>query len=492
MYFHVCKEILMLEFNLSYIFGKHVTAPILIWFLWQLFKEFTKGKYLVATKTQDDCEIRYTIPETTKSWEPIKLMREQVIPIKEEEKENYQLWEETEPYPYKPFKPGEHKLTMDVSTIPISYWVVMDKSYKDHILKKWNILVTDYEDVVFHLDPVMINAESGKTVSQEKMNTEIIITEDDVHHADETLCELYSNLVSYLVCRFPQYFRVVLGPGTTPGALYNTILGEYHPVDPVLYLKLSSDVPSCVNYECFNTHVIPECLTKNLDVLKDEVGYRVLISCDKTRRAHELILAMTRLVEDDLTLLSGNTAGQYNDEVILYSGIFAFGSGFNPRSKFLRPLTQIHGPVPGYKNHLQSPMNRFFARLKPNKLAYRVNYAFQKHGRFYSQSRMTNNPATEKLSGGDAMHYRSERQTLIKLKTTEGRDTLVFGLKTYLLNFREEILRNSFYSQPHIMEELRQAVMGINGTFGKYKGKTQWGAPLMEIIEQHQRTNQVH
>lgn len=80
----------MLELNLSYILGKQITAPILIWFLWKLFKEFTKGKHSVATKIQDDYEIRYSTSETTKSWEPTKFMREQVIQIKEEEKENYQ------------------------------------------------------------------------------------------------------------------------------------------------------------------------------------------------------------------------------------------------------------------------------------------------------------------------------------------------------------------------------------------------------------------
>lgn len=485
----------MVEVNLSYFLGKQVTGPILVWLSWQLFKELSQARDSHTTKIPSDCELEGPNTGNVKTWKPVELMREQVVPIQREEKENYRSWEETEPYPYKPFKPREHKLKMDVSTIPISYWIVMDRSYKEHILQKWKILETDYEDVVFHLDPAMVNSEPGKTASEnEEIDAETIITEEDVQHADEALCELYRNLVSYLACRFPQYFQVILEPGATPGALHNIILGEYHPVDPVHYLRLSSEVPSCINYECFNTQIIPKKLTQNVDVSKDEVGYRALISCDKTRRAHELILAMSRLVEDDLTLLSGNAANQYNGEVILHSGIFAFGSGFNPRNKFLKPLTQIHQPVPGYKSHLQSPMNRFFDRLKPNKLAYRVNYAFQKHGRFYSQRRMADVGirATEEPSGGGQMHYRSERQTLVKLETFRGKNVLVFGLKTYLLNFKEEILTNSFYSQPHIMEELRQAVIGIDGTFGEYKGKSQWGPPLMKIIEQHQRLNQIH
>ncbi|CDH17769.1 uncharacterized protein ZBAI_09557 [Zygosaccharomyces bailii ISA1307] len=481
----------MVEINLSYFLGKQVTAPVLVWLLWRLFKEYQNKENVKAIKEHNVEQTSDSVNEKLQDWKPTKFIKEETIPIQVEEKENYKSWEETERHPYKPFKPGEHHLAMNANIAPISYWIVMDKSYKDRIMRKWEILETEYEDLVFHLDPVMINSGSVNSSPEEGMNAKIIITEQDARHADEALCEFYKNLVSYLTCRFPQYFQVVLEPGATPGALYNKILDEYHPVDPVRYLKLSSEPAPCINYKCFNTDIIPDKLTQDLDIMEDEIGYRVLISCDKTRRAHELILAGSRLAEDDLTLLSTNASNQYNGEAIMHSGIFAFASGFNSRHKFLKPLTLVHAPVPGYEKDLQSPMNKFLARLKPNTLVYRVNYAFQKHAKLYSQRRIASQKerAADEERGRDKVHYRSERQTLIKFETLEGRNTVVFGIKTYLWNFEEEFLTNNFYSQPEIVEELRQAVVGIDGAFGKYKAKSEWGPPLMELIDRAQKLN---
>lgn len=90
------------------------------------------------------------------------------------------------------------------------------------------------------------------------------------------------------------------------------------------------------------------------------------------------------------------------------------------------------------------------------------------------------------------MHYRSERQTLIKFDTPDGRNVTVFGVRTYLWNFQDEFLVNNFYSQPEIVEELRQAITGMNDILGKYKGRPEWGPPLINIIEHNRKLNMAH
>lgn len=482
----------MNSFDLSILLRKQVTAPILLWVLWLLYRDFEESKKkLIADFDEKSYE---SSPRQSERWKPVKPMREQIISIQSEEKENYRAWDETEPYPYKPFKPGEHRLTMGVTTIPLTYWFVLDKTYRDRIEKKWDILRTEYEDQVYHLDPAMIRDGTPENEPEGMMNARVTISEEDVEHANEALCQLYANVVSYLVCRFPQYFQIVLSPGETAGAVFNSILREYHPVDAVRYMRLTSDEPQCVNYRCFNTDIIPDKLAKDLDVLEDEIGYRVLISCDKTRRAHELILSMARMVEDDLILLSPNTAKQYNGEYILHSGLFAFAAGFNPRNRFLKPLTLIHGPVPEYKRDLQSQMNKFFDKLRPHTLANRVNYTFQNHDNLYVKRKFTDSRArtVEELHGGKDLHYRSERQTLVKFDTPDGRNVTVFGIRTYLWNFQDEFLVNNFYSQPEIVEELRQAITGMNDILGKYKGRPEWGPPLINIIEHNRKLNMAH
>lgn len=475
--------------DLSLFLGKQVTTPALVWMLWLLYKDLQQSKK--GLNAGDPFKADESATAVPSKWQAIKPMIDQVTPIQEEEKESYKPWDETEPYPYKPFKPGEHRLTMGITTIPLTHWFVLDKTYKERILKKWQILETEYEDVVYHLDPVMIHTAATEGVPEEGMDARVIITQEDVEHADKALCELYTNVVSYLTCRFPQYFQVVLSPGETAGALFNAIMQEYHPVDPVQYLQLANDTSQCINYACFNSGIIPDRLTEDLEVLEDEIGYRVLISCDRTRRAHELILAMSRLVEDDLLLLSPNIAKQYNGEYILNSGLFAFAAGFNPRNRFLKPLTLIHGPVPEYKRDLQSQMNKFFSRLKPHTLANRVNYTFQNHNKLYVQRKFTDSRARtiEELNDGKDVHYRSERQTLIKFDTPDDRDVTVFGVRTYLWNFKDQFLVNNFYSQPKIVKELKEAITGMNDVLGKYKGRPEWGPPLLDIIEHSKSLN---
>lgn len=489
--------------DLSCVLGKRVTTPALFWVLWMLYRDLQNSRKETQVSTgkgEDEAQLEeentHRKDREISRWKPLKMVRERVIPLEEEEKDNYKPWNETEPYPYKPFKPGEHRLTMGISTIPFNYWFVMDKTFKDHVNAKWEIFKTDYEDLVYHVDPAMINVDDEKacSVATDDMYAKIVISPNDVKQADEGLCQVYSNVVNYLVCRFPQYFQVALSPGETPGALYNCILGEYYPVDPVHYLQLANDSPQCVNYKCFNTDIIPEVLTKDLHIKEDEIGYRVLISCDKTRRAHELILSMGRLVEDDLLLLSTNEHKQYNGEYILLTGLFGFAAGFNPRNRFLKPLTLVHGPVPEYKRDLQSQMNKFFARLKPYALANRVNYTFQNHDMLYSQKKFTDSRARslEELNGGKDVHYRSERQTLTKFSTPSGSDTVVFGVRTYLWNFRDQWLVNNFYSQPQIVDELERAIRDMNGVLGRYKGRDEWGPPLMDIIEQNKKVRMEH
>lgn len=497
------------DMNLHQVLGKQITTPVLLGVLWMLYRDLYNGKKefeearinsnggfssrKAKEEDKEEEEVEESIEDSTKvsKWRPLKAVRERVIASEEEEKDNYKPWDETEPYPYKPFKPGEHRLTMGISTIPFNYWFVMDKTFKERVDAKWEILRTDYEDLVYHVDPAMINDydEELKDAPNNDMYAKIIISPRDVEQADQGVCEMYSNVVNYLVCKFPQYFQVVLSPGETPGAIYNNILKEWHPVDPYRYLQLANDSPQCVNYCCFNTNLIPDKLTKDLHLKEDEIGYRVLISCDKTRRAHELILAMSRLVEDDLLLLSRNEHRQYNEEYIMLSGIFGFAAGFNPRNRFLKPLTLIHGPVPEYKRDLQSQMNKFFAHLKPYALANRVNYTFQNSDMLYTKKKFTDSRARslDELNGGKDVHYRSERQTLTKFTTRNGGDTIVFGIRTYLWNFKDQWLVNNFYGQPQIVEELEKAISDMNHVLGTYKGRDEWGPPLLNIIHQNRK-----
>lgn len=105
----------------------------------------------------------------------------------------------------------------------------------------------------------------------------------------------------------------------------------------------------------------------------------------------------------------------------------------------------------------------------------------------YAQRKFTDARARslDELHGGKDIHYRSERQTLTKFPIPSNDDVVVFGVRTYLWNFRDQWLVNNFYGQPQIIEELEKAINDMNHALGTYKGRDEWGPPLMNIIRQN-------
>lgn len=257
-------------------------------------------------------------------------------------------------------------------------------------------------------------------------------------------------------------------------------------IPKLAYLKLENDDLAFLNYKCFNVDIIPEELS-DPNCTSDEVGKIALVTTVKTRRAHELILALQRMVEEDILLLSPNKNHQFNNEYILISGCFAFAAGFNPRERFMKPMTQIHGPVPEYKVKLQNQMNKFFQSQKPGNLVMRLNFSFQTHPNLYVTD---DNKGTvqeeikaktlEELDGGRSLFYRSERQCLIKLEKTK---SMCFSIKTYLWNIQDEFLKNDYYSQEGVIDDLRGAVRGMQDTLGQYKRRPEWGPALLELLD---------
>ncbi|KAI0346975.1 hypothetical protein BDW22DRAFT_482216 [Trametopsis cervina] len=81
------------------------------------------------------------------------------------------------------------------------------------------------------------------------------------------------------------------------------------------------------------------------------------------------------LAVDDLTIMIKDT----DDVYYLQAGVVAIPGMWRLQDKIGMNLDDIHlsGTVPEYKSKLQSPMNRFFARLTLDKPVARTNYSFQ-------------------------------------------------------------------------------------------------------------------
>ncbi|SCU83354.1 LADA_0C10924g1_1 [Lachancea dasiensis] len=482
--------------DLSFVLGKHVTFPLMCCFSYLLYKELSTDND--GGPTEGENKVRKTDVTGQRKWEPLPLMKNEVHP-------SDSVWHRNKPFPYQPFKAGEYKLTMGIRPIPMGDWLVLDQTYKDRIEAKWQIIREEYRDVMFFLDPAMINdhrkngADSGGVGIEDAppLQQETIITAQDVENCRVALCELYDHVVSYLVERFPQYFEVSLSPTEeSPGVLHNKVLDEFHPVDPRQYLHASEAELKFMKYRCQDTDMItttkPTQEPGTTNGQRDAVGYKCLVTCNETRRAHELILALMRLVEEDLLLMLPNASGQFDNEYFLFVGCFAFAAGFNPRQRFMKPLTLVHGPVPEYKQKLQSHMNRFFQMHKMGKLVMRLNFSFQTHPRLYvtNDNKGTDDesiPAMtlEELRGGHGLFYRSERQCLVRLGPNSR--AMCFSIKTYLWNMAEQFLTDEHYSQTPVLQDMHDAIAGMQENVGQYKRRPEWGPALLTLLKERMK-----
>lgn len=486
-----------MDIDFTPLLKKQVTFPVLCYLLHILYKDLSDvdagtNASSLDKSVQDDSkalamDLSGSEVSSRAKWKPVELMES----IRSSECDpEIKDWLQTDPHPYKPFKPGEYRLTMGVRPMPFEYWFVFENTWKKRVNAKWDIIKKNYKDVIFHVDPAMVNCDSYDNAS---VTDKVLITPKDVELADRTICEAYEHITGYLLKRYPQYFEILLSPDdTTPGVLVNKILKEYHPVDPNSYLLLQNDDVPFLRYRCFNTDIIPVEIS-NPSYLSDSVGRIALVTTMKTRRAHELILALQRMVEEDLILLTPNENRQFNEEYILMTGCFAFAAGFNPRERFMKPLTQVHGPVPEYKTKLQSQMNKFFQTHKYGKLVMRLNFSFQTHSSLYvtddnkgTKDEVIRAKSLEELNGGRDLHYRSERQCLMKLRET---GSMCFSIKTYLWNMEGEFLANEFYSQQGVVQDLIDAVRGMQDTLGQYKRRPEWGSALLEMLESRIQTS---
>lgn len=129
-----------------------------------------------------------------------------------------------------------------------------------------------------------------------------------------------------------------------------------------------------------------------------------------------------RLIQEDLLLLAPGNA-----EYHLVAGVLCFPSRWRLADKLGRPLTAVHGPVPGYAQALAPRVNRVFDALHQERPLVRVNWLVH-------PSDILRQPLAEGAAAPPAWNtgrwcLRTERQTLRRLPRT---GCVVFTVKTTL------------------------------------------------------------
>lgn len=279
-------------------------------------------------------------------------------------------WETEKPLKSYPFKDSEYKLTMGIRRIPPQDWLLIEDTYLDRIHEKTKIVTNSHPDYPKDKDlrrsTLFASPESAPAIR-----------------------EFYDVVVKFMCEKYPMYFTI------KEDKIWNSITEKSIPAS-----------------------------AKNIQ--DPEV----------------LLDALTQTIEEDFIILQTDPSKkdeEYGSEYYFKAGVFAFAAGFDPQEKFNQPLTLIHEPIPGYKSKLKTSMNRFFDRIMPGELVTRSNFSIQTHKKLYvddankgyhlTQEELDRPIPYELLDFDKQVHYRSERQVLIKLPKTKA---VVFTIRTYL------------------------------------------------------------
>lgn len=136
---------------------------------------------------------------------------------------------------------------------------------------------------------------------------------------------------------------------------------------------------------------------------------------------HPLELA-GRLVQEDLCVMQAapeeaEDAGEYR----LTAAALCFPTRWNLREKIGHPMSEIHDPVPGYREQINAPVNQFMRRLTPEKSMWRVNWSLNEDPTLFQPGGHGATEAAPHLTpenAGAEVFLRIERQTLRRLPRT--------------------------------------------------------------------------
>ncbi len=238
-------------------------------------------------------------------------------------------------------------------------------------------------------------------------------------------------------------------------------------------------------------HYFPEYYQQQGSNLRNQITGQVW---NLQNPAQPLALA-SQLVQEDLCVLQQCPAGPPNQNLpdqnrpdqnppqeppadlshyCLTAASVCFPSRWDLRSKLGQPVSQIHQPVPTYQEKLARPVDRVFARFRPDYPAYRFNWSILETPElFLPQTHpYTGEPITA-ANAGALLWFRVERQTLRRLPQTQA---ILFTIRTYVTRL-DQIL-----TSPDLAQQLATTIQQIPPAVQTYKSLLPFRTALLEYL----------
>lgn len=162
--------------------------------------------------------------------------------------------------------------------------------------------------------------------------------------------------------------------------------------------------------------------------------------------------AAGRLVQEDLCLLVERDHAPHLDAASL-----CFPSYWRLAEKLGRPLAEVHSPVAHYADELSAKVDRFIARLSPDRPVWRRNWSIHDDPTYFLPDPTPPRP----VEPPDGLWLRSESQTLRRLAT---RGVVLFTIRT------QQVPLATLAAMPGVARGLAAAIAAWSPELEAYKG----------------------
>ena len=171
--------------------------------------------------------------------------------------------------------------------------------------------------------------------------------------------------------------------------------------------------------------------------------------------------AAGRLVQEDLAILV-----ERGGRLVFGGGSICFPNRWDLRSKIGLPLSAVHAPVSQLNDQLGDPIERFFARLTPERSFWRLGWGVLDTDDLYQPLDGTAAPRPPAPAPAD-LHLRVERETLRRFPAT---NCVLFTIRTYVAPL------SSIAEDPAEAARLAEAIEALPDDVADYKQLDEIGA----------------
>ncbi|WP_153213814.1 heme-dependent oxidative N-demethylase family protein [Tritonibacter litoralis] len=167
-------------------------------------------------------------------------------------------------------------------------------------------------------------------------------------------------------------------------------------------------------------HVAAQLFPGQDDVVSVSDGTSVQLDyCDPMR-------SLGRIAQQDFCILQKPEGA---DEHVLTGAVLCFPASWRLADKFMRPLTQIHVPVPEYDAQIAKRVQRLFDGVQVGRPLWRFNALWYDSADLYHPDRDPVAPHLDRNQAGQFL--RSELQSILRLPKTQA---VVFSIHTRVLS----------------------------------------------------------